>query len=1059
MHSISYLLPPLNHQSPTSPQIVISGIPAENGKCRVETQLKIGFHLKSPHGDAVMKWKQIKLPRSLIAKEKHRIEKFNGRDKHLQDSEILTLETRLVCDHDMSKVLECCDNCIGRERKRAHRRKESQKLPGPLGSIPVFGAINRKNSTVAAALAHELNPPTPTDPAAYQAWERSRIMVFSSTEYVDISTGECILPTRITCYCRHHNEKVGFRIQFTARDSTGAFVASVLTNPVMMMDDHKSGKRAAPNAMKTSIKQTLTLATTNSNDGQDDGWNQDDAEDDDYILEDQEDLDLEAGHYLFKSSTTEFQDENAMTEPSSPNMLTLQGSTGRMTAKRRVADEDLSMEDIQTQQQPSRRKTSHDTTHSTQFTSSAFALSPSPFMPGSPFAIDEERNVFTPSFAHAMLMHNGGMLQQPSQQHNNNMFNLAAQRNGSIHSVKDMADQDQLGADAVASLMNFTTLEESMPSHTSEYQSPSISTGLSSQLPTSTHFPTRSSISIPMAITSTPFLYQSMSQYSTNYPSPLDESDNGLHSSFLDVVQMQEFHNFQRQSLTQQQQQQQHQQILMQLQQQAAMESKQAHWISPEAEKRDPFQSMGITTSPSSEAFIPIPVSLPDNIGSEYNCSTALKDGNSDDASSQAPKKRGRPRKGLTTLSTATIKSQPASTTTSGASSPMISPKAPSTNMPPSPSPPPYMGYESAVSTPTLSAASLTSSNSLVECVSSPPAAAAAQFLMLHQQQQQMQQQQKQAILARQSHQNQYQHQQLHHQKPRVQKLIPARGSIEGGDEITLLGTGFFPGMVPTFDGVPAIGVQFYGTETIICKLPPRACPGVVVVKAHQQQQTSPFLNNGMSAAAAAVAAAAAAAASSSVKTEDEGSSSGNELVRALSQFFGGSSAASISMPNDYDFEDHDVGVLFEYEEDKGDRDLIALALQVLGMKMNGRVESPHQVAMRIMATASAQQQQLAEQQQQQRQLHQQQHQQQPQQTRQKPQKSTVMAANPVSSTAMTTTTKSSRSYSPATSSSASPAALTPIQLHSPQSLQTESFAKPNSFQNVQQQQQQQRPF
>jgi len=88
----------------------------------------------------------------------------------------------------MAKVLECCDNCIGRERKRAHRRKESQKQPGPLGAIPIFGAINPKSGT--PSLDNEPVPPTPTDPIEYQAWARRRIMVFSSTEYVDISSGQ-----------------------------------------------------------------------------------------------------------------------------------------------------------------------------------------------------------------------------------------------------------------------------------------------------------------------------------------------------------------------------------------------------------------------------------------------------------------------------------------------------------------------------------------------------------------------------------------------------------------------------------------------------------------------------------------------------------------------------------------------------------------------------------------------------------------------------------------------------------------------------------------------------
>ncbi|KAK3847556.1 MAG: hypothetical protein J3R72DRAFT_167306 [Linnemannia gamsii] len=210
MHYTPFLLPPPRRAVSRDLQIEISGIPAENGKCRVETQLKIGLHLRSGLNGPVTDYKQLRLPRRYIAKEKHRMEKFNGRDKHLQDSEILTLDTRLVCDHDMTKILECCDNCIGRERKRAHRRKETQKLPGTLGAIPAFGAVHPRNAD-AAFPAEDPNPPTPTDPTEHQAWERSRIMVFSSTEYVDISAGECMLPTRITCYCRHHNEKVGFR--------------------------------------------------------------------------------------------------------------------------------------------------------------------------------------------------------------------------------------------------------------------------------------------------------------------------------------------------------------------------------------------------------------------------------------------------------------------------------------------------------------------------------------------------------------------------------------------------------------------------------------------------------------------------------------------------------------------------------------------------------------------------------------------------------------------------------------------------------------------------------
>ena len=40
--------------------------------------------------------------------------------------------------------------------------------------------------------------------------EQRKILLFNCSEIVDFSSGDTILPTRITCYCRHHNEKVGF---------------------------------------------------------------------------------------------------------------------------------------------------------------------------------------------------------------------------------------------------------------------------------------------------------------------------------------------------------------------------------------------------------------------------------------------------------------------------------------------------------------------------------------------------------------------------------------------------------------------------------------------------------------------------------------------------------------------------------------------------------------------------------------------------------------------------------------------------------------------------------
>jgi hypothetical protein len=41
--------------------------------------------------------------------------------------------------------------------------------------------------------------------------DRQRILLFNCESLVNFSTGDAIFPTRITCYCRHHNERIGFR--------------------------------------------------------------------------------------------------------------------------------------------------------------------------------------------------------------------------------------------------------------------------------------------------------------------------------------------------------------------------------------------------------------------------------------------------------------------------------------------------------------------------------------------------------------------------------------------------------------------------------------------------------------------------------------------------------------------------------------------------------------------------------------------------------------------------------------------------------------------------------
>lgn len=71
-------------------------------------------------------------------------------------------------------------------------------------------AANKEGNAakLAALFAHDL-PDLSNEEVMAQ--ERRKILLFNCSEYVEFDDGEVTLPTRVTCYCRHHSEKVGFR--------------------------------------------------------------------------------------------------------------------------------------------------------------------------------------------------------------------------------------------------------------------------------------------------------------------------------------------------------------------------------------------------------------------------------------------------------------------------------------------------------------------------------------------------------------------------------------------------------------------------------------------------------------------------------------------------------------------------------------------------------------------------------------------------------------------------------------------------------------------------------
>jgi hypothetical protein len=77
-----------------------------------------------------------------------------------------------------------------------------------------------------------------------QTEDTTSIIQFNCAEVLDFSSGSVVLPLRITCYCRHHREKVGFNVHFTMTDEAGRIVGTGSSRPIMITDDHKTAPSA-----------------------------------------------------------------------------------------------------------------------------------------------------------------------------------------------------------------------------------------------------------------------------------------------------------------------------------------------------------------------------------------------------------------------------------------------------------------------------------------------------------------------------------------------------------------------------------------------------------------------------------------------------------------------------------------------------------------------------------------------------------------------------------------------------------------------------------------------
>lgn len=213
IEEVPSLVPDLEEINFPAPYILnIIGIP---DKSRVETQVKLGIRLipsssvEDPLNNGSF-W--LKLPCWSITKEKLKLPNLKNHPKYIDPEMILTLEPSVVCASDLTKNVLICSSCIIRERKRAIRKKK----------IKFQDSDQNQNS---------LSPIKD---------EEKKIILFNYPEIFRFKDNYINIPTRITCYCRHHKENIGFRILINIKDNKEQLIASTLSKPFMITDDHKT---------------------------------------------------------------------------------------------------------------------------------------------------------------------------------------------------------------------------------------------------------------------------------------------------------------------------------------------------------------------------------------------------------------------------------------------------------------------------------------------------------------------------------------------------------------------------------------------------------------------------------------------------------------------------------------------------------------------------------------------------------------------------------------------------------------------------------------------------
>ncbi|KAK4689921.1 hypothetical protein P7C73_g204, partial [Tremellales sp. Uapishka_1] len=287
VEGLSASSPPLEKLLSTFPcnQIILQGDPQVIQKQRVETAIRVILDLlrlippspsnppvhpslasllpRDPNGhvigsfERIATFKALRLQAGTTTKASSKKQIQAGATPREQ---LAYVETAVYMSGENGKRVYACKRCRLREARRrqskdASRKKQSNSESDTSSSNqkPRVSLVPPSPEYVTAEnpeqydtnRAGQVVEEPPWDPARPD-W-RHEIVLFNSPPEIAIKDGSCYwLPFRVVCYGKCHGEKVGFRIKFTLRSFDGRVIASEMTPPIRITDDHKTDAKAKP---------------------------------------------------------------------------------------------------------------------------------------------------------------------------------------------------------------------------------------------------------------------------------------------------------------------------------------------------------------------------------------------------------------------------------------------------------------------------------------------------------------------------------------------------------------------------------------------------------------------------------------------------------------------------------------------------------------------------------------------------------------------------------------------------------------------------------------------